>query len=55
MPSSFAQAINDPESEIAPIMAPRMAMTSGTVWCSTFVRNSSTAAMAAAAPPPMPL
>ena len=54
-PSSLAQAISEPESEIAPISEPTMVTMSATVPCDTPVLSSSTAPMAAAAPPPMPL
>ena len=53
-PSSLAQAITDPDMEIAPISAPSNVTTS---WVTPLVRlpKSSTAAIPPAAPPPMPL
>ncbi len=54
LPSSFAHAINEPDREIEPMSAPMTVTTSGTSACSA-LRSNSTAAMAAAAPPPMPL
>ena len=53
-PSSFAQAISEPDSDTAPISAPINVTTS---WVAPWALspNSSTAAIAPAAPPPMPL
>lgn len=58
-PSSLAQAIIEPVSETAPISAPSTASSRATgVWlaaCSPAARISSSAPIAAALPPPMPL
>ena len=53
-PSSFAQAISEPDSDTAPISAPSKVTPS---WVTPWVLppNNSTAAIAPAAPPPMPL
>ena len=53
-PSSLAQAIKDPDSETAPISAPSRVTTNCVLPCA-FAPNSSTAAIAPAAPPPIPL
>ena len=53
-PSSLAQAITEPDSEIAPISAPMIVADSGST-VSGSASISATAAIEAAAPPPMPL
>ena len=53
-PSSLAQATSEPESETAPISAPSR-VTPSCVGPWVLAPNSSTAAIAPAAPPPMPL
>ena len=52
--SSLAQAISEPDSDTAPISAP-INVTTSWVTPSALLPNSSTAAIAPAAPPPMPL
>jgi hypothetical protein len=53
-PSSLAQAISEPDSDTAPISAPSRSRQAGSM-PSALLPNSSTAAIAPAAPPPMPL
>ena len=53
-PSSLPQAISEPDSDTAPMIPPSTAMTRMMLPCALWP-NSSIAAIAAAAPPPMPL